>query len=367
MNNYLVILCFLLIQKIKSEKIISIKYDKNDERPSSSLFFPKDNIKLKSIYLNTFVPKTVISIDKFGKDRSFLKEDSFSLKLSSTYTGWHYKTDIMLNTTLIPDTEMILFQAESNYCHDTGLSLAYKFENEQQSIIHILYNNHLIDQKVFSFDINENTLYLGGIPNKDNLTSLNHRYCKIDTQYSSWGCNLTSVEYNKTIFKFNNYSIFNSGDDDFIWSFEFFEFMINTIFINEIKEKKCKSSDNYQLVCNKNLEKFNESIIIEIGGMKIKVQLYELFKIYFEQAHSLFRKYSIHDTILVGFGFFKLFDNVIFDYDKGEVHFYSQVGRFTGIIDNKIIEYILLIVIYGCISCSLLLFLLMIRKVNYFN
>lgn len=354
------LLCLEIIQIIKNEKIIPIIYDISTSRPCIRTLFPTEKTYDNCTYLNTLIPKTVIQVYRFNNYITIPDNESFFINLSSSYKAWNYTTDIMINTTIIPNTKIVLFQSGSYYCHDTGLSLTYKFENEQQSIMHILYNSHLIDKKLFALKPYATTLYLGGLPNDEPLNYSNYGYCKIDKKYSTWGCNLTSVVYNQNTYSFNNYSIFDIADDDFIWSFEFFDFMLSKIFTQEVKNKKCKVINHYSLSCENDLDKFDENMTFEIGGIKIKLKIVELFEEKSRKKFSLFRNYSIHNTILVGYRFFELFNLSIFDYDKGEVHFYSDIDRIDiNIYNGKIIISIYIFII---LSCGTMFVILILKK-----
>ena len=78
-------------------------------------------------------------------------------------------------------------------------------------MVHLLYKNKLIDNKIFAFQPNpqdkKGKLYLGGLPYIDNL---NKGVIDVDKSYPTWGTTIKEIRYNNETYKLDKYAAFHT-------------------------------------------------------------------------------------------------------------------------------------------------------------
>lgn len=370
MKFHLLFLVSLIIKICKNEKIISLDYKVFASRPSVDISFVNEELSQKNnYYLNTYLSHTLFKVeDIYGSVPDHLDE---SITLTSTYPSQNYNTTIKMNENISLNVNCILFKSSSYYCRDSGIGLAYQFKDERESIIHNLYNNKEINKKIFAFMPKNKKLYLGGVPNNDHLHYQNHGLCSIENNLQTWGCNITMLQYNDKAFSFNRYAIFNSADDNIFRSIMIFDFMVNEVINKEIQNGDCHINHKF-VTCKQDLDIFKEKFILEMGKVKFSISIRDMFEDRKTEMESLFMR---DDAGIVGneggffeFKFFELFNYTVFDYEKGEVHFYSDQSIIVNPQNsskNKFpIFYIILTCIFSCFINILVLFFHKIKQIN---
>ena len=164
------IITFILLfipNVLTDTKIISIPYTLAFNRPSIQSSFNSNNDNI-NIFLNTFLPFTIVQESYYEKmTREWKVHHEVSLNLHEVVRVSHFKTNIETSAFFI--SGMSIYVAKNNVWYpDRGLGLGYKFDDEEFSLVHYLYNNKMIGNKVFAFEyLNEDngTFYLGGVDN----------------------------------------------------------------------------------------------------------------------------------------------------------------------------------------------------------
>lgn len=369
----MILLFFVIILSvipIKQEKFLTFKYEFYGSNPCLKIIFKEEKTQLNFNYLNTYIPYIMFHENDLSNIIDSNKLQKLAINLTSSFQAFLYRTTIQINETQMPSINCAVFAASSYYNHDSGIGLAYRFSDERQSIVHLLYQQKEIDKKMFAFSMDDNLLYLGEVPQKNLSKFTNHNHCKIDDHYYTWGCNLTSIRFNNTIYSLNIYTIFNSVDETLMWSNSLFDFFITHIFKKEIENNICYLRNDAHLYCNTSIS-LNNLLEMEFGGMKIKFQLNHLFKYNDRNVLiSSFERYPESNETLLGFSFFKLFNFLAFDYDNKEVHFYSnneQLLENRGVLHNSNLYlslhyFLIATMIFGL--CNILGFFLLYRKKN---
>ena len=103
--------------------------------------------------------------------REWKVHDEVSLPLHEVITASHFKTNMETSAFFISGMSVYVTK-KSVWYPDRGLGLGYKFDDEEFSLVHHLYNNKMIGNKVFAFEyLNEDhgTFYIGGVENDKHL------------------------------------------------------------------------------------------------------------------------------------------------------------------------------------------------------
>lgn len=356
-----------------SPKIISQKFDYNLGRPVLSLNYNGDDSNIKS-FINTFHPFTLIERRYFKSliDNLILNKKILNLDYEKEVV--EYETEVTFESIVIKGYHIYIFFSHSWY-PDQGIGLAYKFDNENFSLVHLLYKNKAIDKKMFAiyFDnINhKGVVSFGGIPSNAHLKYKMKSYCNVNDEYTSWGCNLTSITFNNTSQPVNYYAALNNGFYGIMYSDKIFDFFTNHIFQNEIVNNICsinkegKKSKSFFLRCKPMIENNYLDITFSFGNMKLKLKLKDLFEknnkfydsLIFSNNYNMYKKYDI----LLGSNFFTFFSYIIFDYDNQKIEFYSNSTSISMIVlhEKNTIKFVFIILNIICLIMIIILLLLL--------
>ena len=124
-----------------SPKIISQKFDYNLGRPVLSLNYNGDDSNIKSL-INTFHPFTLIERRYFKSLIDNLILDKKILNLNYEKEAVEYETEVTFESDVIKGYHIYIYFSHSWY-PDQGIGLAYKFDNENFSLVHLLYKNKI--------------------------------------------------------------------------------------------------------------------------------------------------------------------------------------------------------------------------------
>ena len=316
---------------IKSKILGEIKNCSIDITSSEQLlYFSKEIFKEQNIYNNKYV--------------SLKSQDGEKIK------GYKKKTDILFigneyrKSLSIENINSIMVQTnKKKKIHSLGLS---HFIKEENSLVHSLYNSHLISKRQFSILYSYpdwGTLSFGTegtlITDMKNL----QRKCKaIDSIY--WGCHLSGIyienvelpledekiKKNNVNIKINQDTIFDNGTPDVIVPEEIFQFFADFYFEKTLfSQKKCKIYENYfykKIICDKlNKNDFDEMKRIHFVFDDI-VDIYLLGKYFFDKNKN-FKIISVknNNNIILGKVFLSHY-YTIYNYDENIITFFGMFG-----------------------------------------
>ena len=231
--------------------------------------------------------------------------------------------------------------------HSFGFS---HFIEEENSLVHILYNAHLIKERQFSILYsypNWGTLSFGQegtlITDMKNL----QRECKaVKSKY--WGCHLSGIyienvelplEDDKIIknninIEINHDTIFDNGASDVIVPEKVFNFFYNYYFEKSLFiEEKCRIYENHflkKIICdelenNKNKNDFEKMKRIHFVFDDI-VDIYLLGKYFFDKNKNFKIIYiKENENFIMGKVFLSHY-NMIYNYDEDKIKFFGMFG-----------------------------------------
>ena len=309
--KYLSILILVFVNAFNdANQNFSIVYFINENR-LVLLYYLGNPPAIVSTHLNQDVPFTIITQYKY------IPKDS----QTSNYLGSSFFQDSE-NTFELDEYEDIfqLFRSEksiSKYSfymlkdknkdneklvfYKYGLSLAFKFKNENFSVIHYLKKNKLIDRLAYSFIPNardRGSFVLGRrnheLTNKNLPKSLKF-ICEIEPSYVTWGCIMNSVSFLsndiKAEYKVNSYVMFKMNKNKMIFPIKFMEFILDIL----KKDNSCLlySKNNYAkqyIRCKTNFENFEKlTITFKFDNYQISLNMTHFFTCAQSLCESLFK------------------------------------------------------------------------------
>ena len=342
-------------------------------RPTIKLFYPQEKNEI-DIILNSYISISLIDKDDFKQTISSQVEFNQEIQLYLTYKTFLYQTSYMIDNLKPCKCKLYINKSSTYFFHDFGLGLAYKFDDEQFSLIHTLYNNNLIEKKQYAFFINQvnDSFHIGGIPNNEHLYYPYKGRCSIDKTQREWGCNLTFLSYKDNFENTNITGIFYTGLNRMFYSDFLFSFFEKKVFKDYISNKTCvieiNDENKKSLLCYSGINN-DDYIELTLGKMTIQVKLRDLFIkdssfVFVSQFSSNpFQKNNY--TFFIGFGFLKLFNYSIFDYDTSTVELYSDTNKITNVRNQSHLLFIIMVIII-CISNIFMNLYIIIQK-NYNN
>ena len=262
--------------------------------------------------------------------------------------------------TVIPDYKFIIndnniIQDNNNimqpYISSSALSLAHTFIGSEYNLIDILYKHKIIKKRLFSIVhsyLNKPQLYLGHTPNKEIITKYKGT-CNVNKNSVEWKCIL-----NKIHMKLNNHEwYYNINDNNnkksiaFFQTMEkrilvphaFYEYLKEKIFSELIEKEICFTIEKTELVCRFNkFKEYNMKISFEFEEVIFVFGMNEIFQHIDNQLYKFIIKkneYNLNNEWVFGTEFMKHM-NMVFDYDKSVIEFYSNNIEITQIQNNII-------------------------------
>ena len=262
-----------------------------------------------------------------------LVEKNITLKPHTDASFLHLETNIKLPKTNITLNDFPFYLTTDLFwlAYDS-IPLAYKFQNESNSIIHTLSKKGIIKRKSITFIFPEEksdngTLIIGNSFNCFNQETL-ITSCKVNPNYTTWSCNLLQTQINKRVFQNTFHSIFQANIKAIMTPYYFMVEMNNSIFQQYYEENICKykrnwNSENIECECSQLKE--NQSISLIFDTCVFLFQNKELFiekennKCYFIFEPNLIN----NETWIIGINFYKRYITD-FDYEKGVISFYQR-------------------------------------------
>lgn len=365
---------------VKTSKIISLPYYYESSIPCIVINFTTydKNLCVPINTNNTFYFYHRGLFGSLGKGVKPLKEEM--IYKNKNYNSYQYNSDIIIKNYLIKGFVFYLFEASSFYTSDVGIGVGYSdFPNEPYSLIHLLYLNQFIENLQFAFEPNINnyngTFYIGGIPNTMDKKYKYKGNCDLEKNQNSWGCNLTSIEYQGEKYPFNKYCLFHTGYSQMMFSEYIMSFMMKVVFSDFITKGICYLDNNLystkSLKCDETAFIKNEYIHFNFGKMKIEFNLRDLFEKddkekRYRSKFNYFEMYKNKDNfIILGVEFINEFNLSVFDFEKKSITFYSDNYPITSNINQKMNVSVLFIITI-CLLFITLIFLIYIKLTNVF-
>ena len=332
-----VILLILLFFYINSNKVVEQEYI-NRGIPVAAFGFNKGTYAGVN-YLNTYYNISRMPYSFYGEESiNQEKVIDSQVKIPEYYMCVHYKDDVNVNTYDISVTlHFYLTKFYARFQTYLGLGLAFKFNNEQYSYVHQLYNEKLINYRAFAFipdkDIEKGKIVYGK-ENNDNYPYSG--YCNVEDSHFTWGCNLTRIIYDNKEYSINLYAMFVSISPVFFESKIIVNFMKDILLKDKFEDSTCvllsNSFLNNRIQCKAMfMEDINKNITFVFGDLKISFNINLLFNRMTDNLYSIFyykdeptHKIDTDNNIIIGFPFITLFNTTIFDYEQKRIIFYSD-------------------------------------------
>ena len=353
------ILIFVLLSFANSNKVVSVEFFPSCYIADITIYTPKVNIDMN---LNTYLQYS--KIDDFELEVNFEKKDSSIKGYQSEYI-----TSFTLNNSTNNEIKgyHFLIDTEDLFIPSVGLSLAYHYDDEAFSIVHSMYNSKLIDYKAFTFDFNNSEIHFGFVDNDIGFPYSG--YCDIEKGYNTWGCNVTLFQYDTIELKINSYYVFHSGYFNIISSDEFFDFMTEKVFKEQMSQKLCQimgeeTDGEKKLICNEEAMSNFSNITMKIGSMTVTLTKEDIFssgKNGSYESDFINNPYDAtkgYPPCLIGHNFLKIMNRTTFDYHTKRVSFYSDRVKIEmqNSNNNKLIYIIYAIGILCFISTIMIVF-----------
>jgi len=325
----------------------------------------RDNIVLKTNILgeirNCSIDITSSEQLLYFSKKIFKERNFFDKKLNSIISqdadkikGYTKKNDIeflgnqLRKSVIVKDISSLMIKTEDrNKIHSFGFS---HFIKEEDSIVHSLYNSHIISQRQFSILYSYpdwGTLSFGKegtlVTDMKNL----RRQCKVvNSKY--WGCHLSGIyienvdlpledekiKKNNNNIEVNQDTIFDNGSSEVVVPEEVFEFFLNNFFEkSDFEEKRCKVYEKSffkKVICNglnndRNKNDFDKFKRVHFVFDDI-VDIYVLGKYLFDKDKNFKVVYvKKNENFIIGRSILSRY-YMIYNYDEDNISFFGMFG-----------------------------------------
>ena len=365
-----ILLFFSLIINAKIIDFTIMQYD--NELPTPSVSYPNEKYST-TLPLNTFISVNILwrtFQPKMIRERITNKLEIF---IERTYKCEEYLTDMIINNLQIKNLSFYIPNGLT-WVRESGLALGFHIKNESFSIVHNLFSNKKIEKLQFAFynlfNKEKGTLFIGGIPSDKHKELPYKGIAKVNETLPTWGFELKSIKYNNSVYQMNIPCIIHSAIDDVFISNDIYQFMVNSVFKEEIEKHVCESNflwiykQNY-LVC-KSIVKGNNRIKFDFESFSIDLAINDLFNIL---HHSKFNSNTKPNEFLnfsgaiLGIGFLNLFNYTLFDYENKQIEFYSDTTEIKVNYTNPTLSFYIILSIISISTVNIVF--LMINKYKY--
>ena len=169
-----------------------------------------------------------------------------------------------------------------------SLGMAYQFDNEDYSLIHRLYKEKKIKEKVFGFEYkaqNKGYLYFGGIPKE--ITEKKYKaYCPVSDESNDWNCKMKRITIGNNYYEFDGEGdifFFETGQNRISAPGRFINYMKRELFKPYFDKKECTRIDTsvgtitVRIECKKYAIETFPSFNFEINGFLFTLTKDDLF------------------------------------------------------------------------------------------
>ena len=205
------VIIIVIIIKVESEKIISnlirfvnlsAKTVVNIGEPQRLFFFDMDLTRNTSLMISPFYNKNDSSTSVY-KGKITIIENEKNVQYQIMQDQFH-----LLDSKYILNDFNFYLTKSTRVTFEAILSLTFKYDDYDYSLVYQLYNKDVIDKKQFgmkiTYDILQGTLYLGGLPQKI-VGNLVQNTLKVNDKFSTWGFNIKRIIVGKYTFYSNDY------------------------------------------------------------------------------------------------------------------------------------------------------------------
>lgn len=235
------------------------------------------------------------------------------------------------NQTIIPQFPYYVIDNKSamELLHLGDIGFGFKFENENNSIVHQLYKNNYIDHLSYSFipgNNSDNYIYFGGIFSEIKK-KMNNGICYVTPNLTKWECIIKKI----TIGSFN-YNVatpvyFQSSEEPLYAPQVFMSKLMNQVFDRMINDSICSIIlllKRETIKCLTNIIEAMPMINFTIYSYIYSFELIEFFENdgKYSYLNIMANPYE-NDTWIFGISFLKHF-NSLFDYENEYVQLFSN-------------------------------------------
>ena len=322
------VIIIVIIIKVESEKIISnlirfvnlsAKTVVNIGEPQRLFFFDMDLTRNTSLMISPFYNKNDSSTSVY-KGKITIIENEKNVQYQIMQDQFH-----LLDSKYILNDFNFYLTKSTRVTFEAILSLTFKYDDYDYSLVYQLYNKDVIDKKQFgmkiTYDILQGTLYLGGLPQKI-VGNLVQNTLKVNDKYSTWGFNIKRIIVGKYTFYSNDYVYLQSTQKAIYVKRDFYEFYNNTILREYYDNNTCYIRDirDYRVKCIGREIKYLPPIEVIIQGYKFRINKNNIFTCFLDIC-SL--DMEIREHWVFGTSFFERYIT-LFDYDDKSVSFFYK-------------------------------------------
>ena len=268
------------------------------------------------------------SFTKKGTTQMIIDEVNYSFDI----TEGTYRISDRKNKNLAQVSFSFLYLNQKLF-HPDSISFAYNIK-EEFSIIHQLYNKNYISRRAFAFSEKkqDNVIYLyyGDLP-QDKINNKNKLTCKVNKEYSTWGCDIHSLSFSDNKYKpyrKKQYVYFQTNIEYILAPENFINYLYETIFKEYFINEQCSFSTDIdsKIVCESEIIEKVPKVYIQFDSGTIIIE--EIMRKYYQGRYAcVFAKNYIDqgtDSKWVFGNHFLLRFSEVFDYDRSEITFYSD-------------------------------------------
>ena len=303
----------------------------------TNLLEPHNELILTSINFN--YPFNVIKLNSIHHPNPF-NFTKISLQNNTTIPVSHHNSFIELKSASNIALPFSFYNSETSTAvyqqEPPGISFAYTFTDLSHSITHQLYNNRLIQHRLFSLCPLTNyigEMFFGNTPH-NHIQHKQRGRCKISST-SNWECLLNSVNiFNSSTsstqyYQVNNNIVFNPTQGFIYVPYAFISYLLHTLFKHQFEHKKCWIEDETQpkgIVCSYYVYRENvfgnTTLSFVIGGYRYTTYVKDMFMIFEDYLKFIIVESPYDNTWELG-GFF--LQNFVseYNYDTNWISLYS--------------------------------------------
>ena len=255
------------------------------------------------------------------------------------------------------------------------IGLSHNYKDNKLSIVHQLKEHELIEQLQFSivhnlFNKSEGVLYYGGIPQETINNKMKISIDIFNTTNSFWNSKLYNIYFTGKEYKCDAVIYFSTSYYEIFVEFDYFTYLTNVLFLNEISNNKCTVKFNngiMSILCDEYIKHSIGDIVFNIDKYYFTVKQNDLFNcdIGSDKCEFVLKFNSAMkgNEWLVGLVFIDNYD-ILFDIERKIISFYGDSSMLSNHMVEKIniLNYIvlkkLLLLIILCLCICIIIILI---------